>query len=161
MTPSNYLKAITTGANQAAIDLPQFSCDLVRIPAGEFNLGSAPDESGHQPNEAPQRHIRISKAFYISRYEITQAQFKAVAGLNPSDFQGENLAVDQVTLTRAMEFCKKLSWAAKLTVTLPTEAQWEYACRGGTDTRFYSGTLSRTWIESHGTMRTLKEKSTR
>jgi formylglycine-generating enzyme required for sulfatase activity len=113
--------------------------EVVRIPAGAFLMGSAPSEKGHRNVESPARRITISKAFYIGRHEITQAQYVAVMGNNPSRAEGANLAVDQVTFTAGREFCAKLSALAGATVTMPTEAQWEYACRAGTTSRFHTG----------------------
>jgi formylglycine-generating enzyme required for sulfatase activity len=116
--------------------------DLRRIAPGEFDLGSPVSEPGHLPNESPIRRVRISKAFYLSSHEITQAQYQAVTGTNPSSFRGETLPVDQISYRAALEFCDKLSKLAKAKITLPTEAQWEYACRAGTRTPFYSGSTA-------------------
>jgi formylglycine-generating enzyme required for sulfatase activity len=127
------------GSPELKLFLDSLLFELVRIPAGSFYLGSPPDEYAHQPNESPVRKIRISKAFYLGRYEITQAQYQAVMGSNPSDFRGESLAQDQVSFTKALEFCRTLSSMTGVRIALPTEAQWEYAARAGNQTPLYSG----------------------
>lgn len=113
--------------------------ELVSIPEGSFLMGSQPTEPGHRDAEYPVRKITISKPFFIGRHEITQGQYQAVMGVNPGRLKGDELAVDQITHADAKEFCRKLSALVGAGVTLPTEAQWEYACRAGTTTRFYTG----------------------
>ncbi len=139
MSAADIKQALAAGATQLKLRVGEVDFQLVRIPAGEFRLGSPREEEGHQDNEEPVRQIRISKPFYLGPYEVTQAQYKSVMGSNPSRVEGDTLAVDQVTYSQAREFCRRLSKIAGVTVTLPTEAQWEYACRAGTKTRFYSG----------------------
>jgi formylglycine-generating enzyme required for sulfatase activity len=75
----------------------------------------------------------------MAETEVTQAQWRAVMGTDPSSFKGDNLPVEQVSWDDAVEFCRKLSSSSGLTVSLPTEAQWEYACRAGTTTPFHFG----------------------
>lgn len=125
------------------VDVGSVSFDLVRIPAGSFEIGSPANEYGHQPDESPVRNIRLSKAFYLGRYQITQAQYQAVMGVNPSTLRGATLAQNQVTFAKALEFCHRISTTAEIHVSLPTEAQWEYAARAGTRTPIYSGTSKR------------------
>lgn len=139
MSEAEIRQAIAAGAKQLEFKIGAVSFELVRIEPGEFDMGSPEHEVGHTATESPLRRIRISKAFYLGRYEITQAQYKTVTGANPSRFQGDTLAVDQVAYLQALEFCVRLSQLTGLTVTLPTEAQWEYAARAGTSSRFYSG----------------------
>jgi len=112
---------------------------LVRIPPGEFMMGSPPNEEGHGRNEEPQRRVRISQGFYLGKYQITLAEYDEVMGNTPRDGAEHLLPVSQITYENAIEFCARLSTAAKLKISLPTEAQWEYACRAGTETRYYSG----------------------
>ena len=119
------------------------------IPAGEFVLGGdmSPSEivshyGGREEwytNEGPQRTVRITKPFYMGIYEVTQAQYQAVMGGNPSLFKGNDLPVERVSWEDATEFCRRMSQLTGLTIALPTEAQWEYACRAGTTTPFYFG----------------------
>jgi formylglycine-generating enzyme required for sulfatase activity len=113
--------------------------ELVRIFPGEFIMGSAPDEPGRESSEAPGVRVRITRPFYIGRYQITQPQYRAVMDENPSHVKGDDLPVDQVRYSDALEFCNRLSGLLDVKVGLPTEAQWEYACRASTATPYYSG----------------------
>ena len=133
--------------------------NLVLIPAGPFSLGNTGSYEGEY-DEKPPVTIIISKPFYISKYEITQQQYKAVMGNKPSEFKGDDLPVEQVSWYDALNFCNTLSQSEGLTpcytingtkVTcdfeangyrLPTEAEWEYAAKAGTKTDFYSGKLT-------------------
>ncbi len=117
---------------------------FVLIPPGEFQMGSPDSEEGHNSiNEGPQHRVKITKAFYVGKHEVTQSQYEAVMRNNPSWFKGSDLPVEQVSWDDAVEFCEKLSALKKDTYRLPTEAQWEYACRAGTTTPFaFGSTLS-------------------
>lgn len=139
VTTEQLRKAIEAGSNELVFHVGTVSFVMVRIPAGEFDMGSPPAEVGHDDNEGPVKRVRITRPFYIGRFEVTQAQYYAVTGLNPSNFRGDTLAMDQIVYPKAIDFCRRLSQAIGIEVTLPTEAQWEYACRAGTKTRFYSG----------------------
>jgi formylglycine-generating enzyme required for sulfatase activity len=116
------------------------------IPAGEFRMGSLETESGRDPEDEEQHRVRITKPFYLGVFEVTQRQYERVMGSNPSHFDGdvERLPIESVTWEEASEFCTKLSElpeerAAGRRYELPTEAQWEYACRAGTTTPFHFG----------------------
>jgi formylglycine-generating enzyme required for sulfatase activity len=112
---------------------------LVLIRPGKFLMGSPDSEQGHEPNEGPQHVVVISKPFYMGVTEVTQAQYEAVMGTNPSKFKEPTNPVHSVSWDEAVEFCRKLSDKTGKTVRLPTEAEWEYACRAGTKTRFSFG----------------------
>ena len=113
------------------------------IPAGEFMMGSPEDEKQRDPDEGPVHRVCITKPFYLGVYEVTQEQYKEVMGNNPSRFKGKKRPVDGVSWNDAVKFCKKLSAKEDRTYRLPTEAEWEYACRAGTTTSFAFGqTLS-------------------
>ncbi|MBD2484588.1 bifunctional serine/threonine-protein kinase/formylglycine-generating enzyme family protein [Planktothrix sp. FACHB-1365] len=121
--------------------------DLVVIPAGTFLMGSPSSELERYDDEGLQRSVNIA-SFLISQYLVTQAQWRAVASLpkcqidlnsDPSDFKGDTLPVDSVTWFEAVEFCDRLSQFTGRTHRLPSEAEWEYACRAGTTTPFYFG----------------------
>ena len=112
---------------------------LVYIPAGEFMMGSPPGEAERVSCEDPQHRVRIGNPFWMGATEVTQAQWQAVMGNNPSYFKGEKLPVENVSWDDATAFCKKLSEKEKKHYRLPTEAQWEYACRAGTATPFNTG----------------------
>jgi formylglycine-generating enzyme required for sulfatase activity len=120
---------------------------LVLIPKGTFMMGSPESEEGRKENET-QHEVTIGKVYYLGVYEVTQAQYEKVMGKNPSYFQGavvgnENadLPVEMVSWDDAVEFCKKLSELpdekkAGRVYRLPTEAEWEYACRAGSKTAY-------------------------
>ncbi|HUS48516.1 MAG TPA: formylglycine-generating enzyme family protein [Phycisphaerae bacterium] len=115
------------------------SVKLVLIPAGKFMMGSPVSEKGRQRDEGPQREVTISRPFYMGVYEVTQEQYQAVMGKNPSAFKGAKNPVELVSWNDATEFCKKLSTRTGRTVGLPTEAQWEYACRAESKTQYHFG----------------------
>ena len=119
--------------------------EMVKIKAGSFTMGSPEGELGRFSNEK-QHRVTLTKDYWLGKYEVTQEQWKAVMGNNPSYFQkGGNYPVEQVTWEDAKRFCDKLNerYAGKLPrgyrFDLPTEAQWEYACRAGTTTALNSG----------------------
>lgn len=109
------------------------------IPAGEFVMGSPSNEADRFSEEGPQRTVKLTKPFYMGVTEVTQAQYQRVMGSNPSFWKGDNLPVERVRWNDATEFCRRMSQLTGLTITLPTEAQWEYACRAGTTTPYYFG----------------------
>ncbi len=109
------------------------------IPAGEFVMGSPSNEANRNSYEGPQRTVKLTKPFYMGVTEVTQAQYQRVMGSNPSNWKGDNLPVEFVSWNDATEFCRRMSQLTGLTITLPTEAQWEYACRAGTTTPYYFG----------------------
>jgi formylglycine-generating enzyme required for sulfatase activity len=112
---------------------------LVLIPAGKFMMGSPATEAGRDSEEGPQHEVTISKPFYMGAFEVTQEQYEQVMGVNPSFFKGAKNPVETVFWEDAVEFCRKLSARTGKKVMLPTEAQWEYACRAGTTTAFHTG----------------------
>jgi len=112
---------------------------LVLIPAGKFIMGSPDSELGRNEDEGPQHEVTISKPFYMGVTEVTQAQYEAVMGTNPSYYKGATNPVEMVSWNDATEFCKKLAEKTRQTVRLPTEAEWEYACRAGSKTEFSFG----------------------
>ena len=112
---------------------------LALVPAGAFTMGSAPDERDREPDEGPARKVTITKPFYMGVHEVTQEQYETVMGTHPSRFKGPRRPVEGVWWSDAMEFCKRLSQRTGSTMRLPTEAQWEYACRAGTTSRFSFG----------------------
>lgn len=121
--------------------------EIVSIPGGTFMMGSSESESGGMNNEKPQHSVTI-QPFLIGKYPITQAQWKAVAAfpkvnreieLEPSHFKGADKPVEQVSWYDAVEFCDRLSQKTGREYRLPTEAEWEYACRAGSTTPFHFG----------------------
>ncbi|WP_427159547.1 formylglycine-generating enzyme family protein [Aliinostoc sp. HNIBRCY26] len=112
--------------------------EMVAIPGGAFIMGSPESEPGRSADESPQRNVTL-KPFFIGKYEITQAQYQTIMGNNPAIFKGENRPVEQISWDDAVEFCKKLSNITGRNYRLPSEAEWEYACRAGTNTPFHFG----------------------
>jgi len=114
---------------------------FVKIPAGSFMMGSPSDEPGRYDDETPQHSVTISKPFYMQTTEVTQGQWKAIMGSNPSYFSncGDNCPVENVSWNDIQDFIKKLNQEGEDTYRLPTEAEWEYAARGGTTTLFSFG----------------------
>jgi formylglycine-generating enzyme required for sulfatase activity len=112
--------------------------DMIAIPGGSFVMGSPNTEAGRSDYEGPQRTVSISP-FFMGKYEVTQEQYQAVMGNNPSNFKGAKHPVEKVNWNDAVEFCRKLSQKTGKTYRLPSEAEWEYACRAGTTTPFYFG----------------------
>ena len=113
---------------------------LVLIPPGEFLMGSPADDRDASSDEEPQHNVRITNAFYLGVTEVTQAEYERVKGRNPSRFKGDpQRPVESLAWDDAEEFCRKLSEKEGVTYRLPTEAEWEYACRAGTTTRYCFG----------------------
>jgi formylglycine-generating enzyme required for sulfatase activity/serine/threonine protein kinase len=125
------------------------SIEMVEVPAGEFLMGSPNSEAGRYSVEGPQHKVTVS-SFYMGKYEVTQAQWSAVATAlpkvnidlkpGPSHFTDDNIPVEQVSWEEAREFCERISLAIGKAYRLPTEAEWEYACRA-TTTGSYAGDL--------------------
>lgn len=121
--------------------------ELIEIPTGTFWMGAPKKELESSINERPQHQVTVP-SFYMGRYPITQAQWKAVAALpqvnrelelDPSNFKGANRPVEGVSWDDAIEFCDRLSQHTGKSYRLPSEAEWEYACRAGTSTPFHFG----------------------
>ena len=117
---------------------------FVLIPPGQFMMGSADDEVGRYKVEGPQHKVKIARAFYIAIHQVTQGQWKAVMGATPwkgksNAKDGPDNAVNYVCFNDVMAFCAKLGKKDGKSYRLPTEAEWEYACRAGTTTRYFYG----------------------
>ena len=148
--------------NQPKVLTNSLDMKLVLIPKGTFMMGSPPDEKDSEEDE--RRHeVTISRDYHLGMHEVTQAQYKKIMGKNPSKFQGDAVAerhpetnrvvkevdsanhpVEQVSWEDAVEFCQRLSALpeekkAGRVYRLPTEAEWEYACRAGTKTAYSFG----------------------
>ncbi len=113
--------------------------DFILIPAGEFHMGSK-KEHKRDWDEGPVHHVKITKPFYLGKYEVTQLQYETMVGKNPkSEFHGDQLPIENVEWPQAVMFCNAAGGITGTKLRLPTEAEWEYACRAGTDTEFYTG----------------------
>jgi len=131
--------------------------DMVLIPGGTFLMGSPENELEREADEGPQHRVTLSR-FFMGRYPVTQAQWAFVANLpqqktelnlDPSEFKGENLPVETVNWYEAVEFCDRLSTHTGREYRLPTEAEWEYACRAGTTTPFHFGPIITTDVANY------------
>ena len=141
--PDALQKAATELGIPVEKTLPKSGIVLRLIPAGTFMMGSSTSEA-NRGDEEVQHTVKISKPFYIGKYEVTQGQWEKVRGDNPSKFTdvGENGPVEQVSWDDCQEFLRKLATREGLSegsMRLPTEAEWEYACRAGTQTTFNYG----------------------
>ncbi len=130
---------------------PDINLEMVLIPGGTFTMGSPDDEPERSGSEGPQHEVTVSD-FFMGKYQVTQEQWRIVADYpqvnielksDPSEFNGDRLPVEQVSWNEAVEFCDRLTAKTGRSYQLPSEAQWEYACRAGTNTPFAFGkTLS-------------------
>jgi len=110
----------------------RYGIEMVLVPAGSFMMGS----TNGGDDEKPVHQVTIAEPFYMGKYEVTQAQWQAVMGTNPSHFKGDNSPVESVSWNDAQEFIRKLNETNDGYVyRLPSEAEWEYACRAGTTGR--------------------------
>ncbi|WP_008308449.1 formylglycine-generating enzyme family protein [Leptolyngbya sp. PCC 6406] len=121
--------------------------DMVLINGGTFTMGSPAEEPNRDEDEGPQHEVAVPP-FFMGRYPVTQAQWRIVVAMpqvscaleaEPAHFKGANRPVEQVSWYEAVEFCQRLSRYTERDYRLPTEAEWEYACRAGTTTPFHFG----------------------
>jgi formylglycine-generating enzyme required for sulfatase activity len=146
--------------------------DMVLIPGSSFLMGSPADELGRYDTEDPPHAVTVS-LFFMSQYPITQAQWRMVAGfppvkrslaLDPSTFKGDTRPVENISWLEAIEFYKRLAQSTGRPYRLPTEAEWEYACRAGTTTPFYFGNtmtpdcVNYDWNKAYGNIKISKQK---
>jgi len=111
---------------------------MVLIPAGKFKMGS-PESEKDRYKEETQHEVTLTKPYYMGKYEVTQEQWESVMGKNPSDTKGAKLPVTDVSWEECQEFIKKLNAKTDGGYRLPTESEWEYACRAGTTTAYSFG----------------------
>jgi formylglycine-generating enzyme required for sulfatase activity/copper chaperone CopZ len=135
----------------------QVDIEMVYIPSGKFIMGSPESEKDSYNYERPEHEVTVSQ-FFMGRYPVTQAQWRTVAQLepialelkeNPSHFPGDNLPVERVSWQEALEFCARLSKHTGKNYRLPSEAEWEYACRAGTTTPFHFGDTISTEVANY------------
>jgi formylglycine-generating enzyme required for sulfatase activity len=118
--------------------------EMVYIPAGIFLMGAYPGELAASNDEYPQHYVTIKTPFYMSKYPITQEQYKSITNKNPSYFKGDRYPVERVSWDMAEAYCHELSSKTGKTYRLPSEAEWEYAARAKTTTNFHFG---KNWTE--------------
>ncbi|MBT9310825.1 formylglycine-generating enzyme family protein [Leptothoe kymatousa] len=155
--PISYKRRQETIQFFAEVLAENLTLEMVQILAGTFTMGSPDDEPERFDNEGPQRDVTVNE-FFMGQYPITQAQWRFVAGLtqverilelDPSGFKGANLPVERVSWYDAVEFCQRLSAYTEREYGLPTEAEWEYACRAGTTTPFHFGEMITTEVANY------------
>jgi formylglycine-generating enzyme required for sulfatase activity/uncharacterized caspase-like protein len=139
LAPGGNESIVSQASDQKAIT-NSIGMDLVLIPSGEFDMGSPTNEKDRFSYENPVHHVNISNAFYLGKYEVTQKQWRDVMGRSPSGFKGDNRPVEQVSWYDVQDFIKKLNEKEGVNkYRLPSEAEWEYADRAGTTTRYFFG----------------------
>ncbi len=141
-TPTPTFESVQTPTPGVGLSVqlsPDVNMYLAWIPGGEFQMGSPDHESGRRDDEGPVHSVTISEGFWMGLTEVTQAQYAAVLGESPSGFEGVDLPVENVNWDNAVAFCESASEQTGFDFQLPTEAQWEYAARAGSSTRFYFG----------------------
>lgn len=133
--------AIEGDASTLKFRLGSTEWEFIRILPGEFWMGAvAGDPEADHDGIKPARMVRITRPFYLSKYQVTQAQYNSVmTERHQNKFAGDDLPVNDLSYRDALKFCRQMSSVVGILVTLPTEAQWEYACRAGTTTIYSSG----------------------
>ncbi len=153
---------LSAGEERSSVDtrlLAALNLELIWVKPGTFRMGSPPDEPNRNKAEGPQLPVTLSQGFWLGKTEVTQAQYEAATGTNPSRFAtaGKDAPVERVSWLDAMDFCKKLTARERAAgrlpegyiYTLPTEAQWEYACRAGTTADFAGNPDAMAWHEQN------------
>ena len=137
VTPSA-AAAVTLSADRNTLT-NSIGMEFVQIPAGEFDMGSPSNEKDRVSNEGPIHHVKISKAFYMGKYEVTWKQWREIMGNNPN-FAGIDMPANGVSWNDVQEFIKKLNLKEGTDkYRLPSESEWEYAARAGTNTTYFFG----------------------
>jgi formylglycine-generating enzyme required for sulfatase activity len=133
-----------SAARSLTIDLGNgANLEMVEIPSGKFFMGAVPDEVDYRENETPLHEVQL-KSFFLGKFPVTQFQWLAVMETLPTmsdEFYGSDLPVVNVWLEKVLEFCSRLRHLTNLPFRLPSEAEWEYACRAGTNTPFNCGEM--------------------
>ena len=138
MAQQPVVQPIVTNSDNISISVKDgISIDMVRVEAGTFTMGATPEMEDPLDREKPTHQVTLTNDYYIGKYEVTQALWKAVMGKNPSYFKGDNMPVEQVSWNDCQKFISKLNKITGKTFRLPTEAEWEYAARGGKKSRGY------------------------
>jgi len=140
VSPGPALLSGSKPGKETVIDLGDgVEMEFVWIPPGEFTMGSPSGEKGRKADEGPIRNVTISKGFWMGKYEVSQEQYAQMTGENPSKFKGDHHPVERVSWDDGAAFCRVLTTKTGKAFRLPTEAEWEYACRAGTTTIYHAG----------------------
>lgn len=136
--------------------LNSLGMEFVLVPSGTFTMGADSKKEAAYSFELPRHKVIIGRSFYMGRYEVTQAQWEAVMGSNPSVWKNPNNPVESVTIEEVQHFIQQLNKREKTNrYRLPTEAEWEYAARAGSTTTYFSGNDEKAlayYIEAEGVM---------
>ena len=146
-TSSTSLNAVGSSTSGSVITIPVkdgVNIEMVKVEAGSFNMGATPEMENPNEDEKPVHRVTLTNNYYIGKYEVTQALWKIVMGSNPSNSKGDNLPVEKVSWNDCQKFISKLNKLTGKSFRLPTEAEWEYAARGGNKSRGYQYSGSNT-----------------
>ncbi|WP_418869601.1 SUMF1/EgtB/PvdO family nonheme iron enzyme [Segatella hominis] len=145
---SGYLSnssSVASGCNTISIPVKNgINIEMVKVEAGTFMMGATPEMKDPFDEEKPVHQVTLTHDYYVGKYEVTQVLWQAVMGNNPSWFKGDNLPVEKVSWNDCQEFISKLNSLTGRNFRLPTEAEWEYAARGGKKSRGYQHSGSST-----------------
>ena len=159
---ANTLSSSSSSPSGNTITIPVkngISIEMVKVEAGSFNMGATPEMENPYDSEKPVHRVTLTNNYYIGKYEVTQALWQAVMGSNPSGFKGDNLPVEEVSWNECQDFISKLNAMTGKRFRLPTEAEWEYAARGGKKSRGYQYSGNNTlgdiaWYSGNSSSRT-------
>ena len=129
--------AASTSASNAKLNLKNLTSNMVYVSGGTFTMGATSEQGSEADSDEKPTHSVSVSSFYICKYEVTQALWKAVMGSNPSNWKGDNLPVETVSWNDCQDFIRKLNALTGKNFRLPTEAEWEFAARGGNKSRGY------------------------
>ena len=130
--------SMASGSNTISIPVKNgISIDMVKVEAGTFMMGATSEMKDPYDDEKPVHQVTLTNDYYMGKYEVSQALWEAVMGSNPSEYKGDNLPVEMVSWNDCQEFISKLNSMTGRKFRLPTEAEWEYAARGGKKSRSY------------------------
>ena len=154
---ANVLSSGSSSPSGNTITIPVkngISIEMVKVEAGSFNMGATPEMENPYDSEKPVHRVTLTNNYYIGKYEVTQALWQAVMGSNPSNFKGDDLPVEKVSWNDCQDFISKLNAMTGKRFRLPSEAEWEYAARGGKKSRGYQYSGSNTlgdvaWYEGN------------
>ena len=144
---ANTLSSSGSSLSGNALTIPVkngINIEMVKVEAGSFNMGATPEMENPWEDEKPVHRVTLTNDYYIGKYEVTQALWQAVMGKNPSWFKGNDLPVELVSWNDCQDFISKLNAMTGKRFRLPTEAEWEYAARGGKKSRGYQYSGSNT-----------------